>query len=162
MPRFVRFIFLLQRFQWLTCKYVDAGFMIVFVVFGVPLAYGWLLYKHGSAMNPKLPGYTLPMIVSKRDADSSIVHLRFLWEAYRPKYYAFEVFELIRKLAQTSLIVFIANGTATQIIIQLFISFVAISVLSGLQPYLRNDDNVLAALAQWIIFAVAFISLVVK
>jgi len=138
-----------------------AGFMCAVVIAGVPLTYAGLLWSHRRAMNPSREGYTAAMLSAVRDEDRTIAHLRFLWEPYVPRYYAFEVFEQARKLAQTSLVTLVPNGSAAQIVVQLIISFVAISVLSGLRPYRRADDNTLATFAQWVIFAVAFISLVV-
>ena len=50
-----------------------------------------------------------------RNADPSIRHLLFLFEEYEPRCYQFVVFECVRKLALTGLLIFVFAGSATQI-----------------------------------------------
>jgi hypothetical protein len=97
-----------------------------------------------------------------REQDESILYLQFLFKSYKPAFYWFEVAELIRKLAQTSLIVFFDPGSSQQIITQLFITAFFVSLVGWLQPYREAADNFLALLALWVIFGISFTSLLIR
>jgi hypothetical protein len=124
-----------------TAKYtsfaVYAGFMTLVWPMGVPAFYFTYLYRERARLNPK-SNSSEQIVIAVREQDPSVVYLRFLWcvrraapsrspspsrrRPYKPPYYWFEVFELIRKLAQTSLVVFVRNGSAEQMIFQLVIT----------------------------------------
>lgn len=70
-------------------------------------------------------------------------NLSFLYKAYRPNYWWFEVYELVRKLFLTGLIIFVAAGTATQIAIACVICVVTTALHLRLQPYEDRWDDIL-------------------
>jgi len=68
-------------------------------------------------------------------------HVTFLFVAYKPEYYLYEVVECVRRLSLASVIGMLPAETAssptTGFIICIFFNF----VLTTLQPFLRSDDN---------------------
>ena len=76
--------------------------------------------------------------------------------------YATETFELIRKLAQTSLVVFITPGSSPQVIFQLLVTVISVVMLNSLTPYIEYRHNLLASVAQWAIFGIALVTLLIK
>ena len=56
--------------------------------------------------------------------EGGAAHLGFLFDAYKPEYFYFEVYELLRKLAQTSLVAFLLPNSAAQIVLTLMLCFV--------------------------------------
>jgi hypothetical protein len=103
------------------------------------------------------------LLQAKGDAKYS--HLRatqFLFKEYEPRFWWFEAFECVRRLMITGGTVFFLEGSATQIVIALLVSLVSIQVYSLTQPYLEDEDNVLAMTAQWGIFFTLFMGLLVK
>jgi hypothetical protein len=140
-----------------------AIFATMLYIVGIPCMYFALLYRHRRAINPPMSGARdEAMIEAMRDEDKSIAHLRFLFRSYHPRFYWFEIFELLRKLAQISLLVFVTPGSTIQVIFELAMTFVVIAVLSGLRPYVNGNDTFLAVAAQWTIFAVAFLALLLR
>jgi len=70
--------------------------------------------------------------------DEAIEHdtrIRLLARGYRPDQYHFELVEIVRKLLQTSTMVFILPGGIIQIFSQSLITIVAISLLIYSKPY---------------------------
>jgi hypothetical protein len=88
-----------DRVGWL----ILASFGVVGYVFGIPLLYAYVLRR--SRLNE-----------SKKN------QVVFLTEPYRADLWWFEIFELVRKLFQTSLIVFVLNGSALQLCVMIVIS----------------------------------------
>jgi len=72
----------------------------------------------------------------------------FIEEAYEPAYYWWEVLEGLRKLLVTTLAVFFMDGSASQILATLLVALVFLLALRSYNPYLGDDDDVLAACAQ--------------
>lgn len=60
-----------------------------------------------------------------------------------------EIFNAAYKVTITGVLVFIAAGTATQVVVALLVALVALAVQSETHPYLSDGDNRLASLAHW-------------
>jgi hypothetical protein len=58
--------------------------------------------------------------------------------------------------------VFVATGTSLQMIYQLGVTLISVFILHVTRPYIKRGDLYLALLAQWVIFAISFISLLLK
>ena len=56
-----------------------------------------------------------------RADDHDIQHLSFLFGEFEPRCYLFVVYECVRRLALTGLLIFVYNGSATQVVVGLFI-----------------------------------------
>lgn len=142
---------------------VYAGFMVLIYPIGVPVLYGMLLYRERNKINPFAKADKLDKVAeAMRTQDRSIAYLHFLWQPYRARYYWFEIFELVRKLFQTSIVVFIAPGTSPQIVFQLLVTVVSVVIINSLVPYIEVKHNLLAVTAQWCIFGISLVTLLTK
>ncbi|GMH47655.1 hypothetical protein TrRE_jg12700, partial [Triparma retinervis] len=64
-----------------------------------------------------------------------------MYGSYEPKFWWFEVFETLRKLALTGFLVFLAPGTAAQVLFSLVMSFFAMRVYSDRQPFISDSTD---------------------
>ena len=69
-------------------------------------------------------------------------------QAYKDGYYWWEVVEILRKLFLTVLVVFFFEGSASQILATLLVALAFLVGLRSFNPYLADDDDVMAAGAQ--------------
>jgi hypothetical protein len=135
-----------------------ADFMVAVWIVGLPLFILGLLLSERQAINPKSD---FQQVINKvRDQDLEIVHLRFLWSPYLPRYFWFEVFEMARKFAQTSLVGFFPPSSISYVF-QIVITAASVVVLHALHPFNTRADNVLAIASLWMIIAVSFLAMLV-
>ncbi|CAN0211589.1 unnamed protein product, partial [Hapterophycus canaliculatus] len=80
---------------------------------GIPLTYLAVLYVGKERINsdPTNPEVS----IQKRETDATIQKSKFLWGTYRPAVYYYEVWECVRKLFLTGLLVYFKEGTSTQV-----------------------------------------------
>ena len=95
-----------------------------------------------------------------RAGDHDIQHLAFLFGEFEPRCYLFVVFECLRRLALTGLLIFVYNGSATQVVVVLFIAVISKHVMSEFNPYIEDSDDRLAKLGQLQILLLFVASLV--
>ena len=95
--------------------------MIGVYPFGIPFLYAILLYRKKSIL---LDG-------EARTEDEGVQGISFLWKMYEPHCWWFEVFECIRRLSLTGLIIFVYPDTPTQTVIAMILAIISIKV--GLQ-----------------------------
>eukprot|EP00903_Cladosiphon_okamuranus_P017519 g16134.t1 len=139
------------------------GYSIVMaVVFpaGIPLTYLAVLYMGKERINPEPEEPELS--IKKREEDATIQKTKFLWGTYRPAVYYYEVWECVRKLFLTGLLVYFEEGTSTQVVIAMLITLAGLRVLAGLRPYQREDENNLAEASLWVTFLTLFAGLLIK
>jgi hypothetical protein len=86
------------------------------------------------------------------NGNADMSRLSFLYEAYEPRVFWFEVVESIRRLALTAGLIFIKPGTASQILISLLICFASMRIYSGLAPFIKDSHDFLVEIAQWQLF----------
>jgi hypothetical protein len=141
--------------------YIYAVAMVIIYIIGIPVIYSFLLFINRGRLNPKMDGDEA-MLQDIRDQDKGIQHLAFLYSTYRIHAYWFEVAELLRKLFQTGVLVFAAPGTSLQIVFQLVITIVMVALLNYFRPYRLTENGILAVGAQWAIFGLSFICLLIK
>jgi hypothetical protein len=91
---------------------------------------------------------------------STIAHLEFLFAEYEPRCYLFIIFECVRRLMLTGLLIFIYAGSLTQIIVGQFIAVISMRILSMANPYIEDIDDSLANMGQLQIVLVFIASLV--
>jgi hypothetical protein len=72
----------------------------------------------------------------------------FLFEAYKPQCYYWEVFELVRKFLLTGVMSMVSPGSAAQVVMGLLVSFAAVVLYSRFNPYLERSVNQLGFFAQ--------------
>ena len=79
-----------------------------------------------------------------RADDHDIQHLSFLFGEFEPRCYLFVVFECLRRLALTGLLIFVYNGSATQVVVGLFIAVISKHIMMHFNPYIEDSDDWLA------------------
>jgi len=87
------------------------------------------------AINAAIKNYQEVVALHMRDNDQSVAHLDFLFGAYEPRCWYWEVVESVRRLALTGMLVFCMPDSASQLVIGMIISMAAIVVYSEIKPY---------------------------
>ena len=101
--------------------------------------------------------------IKLRSEDKSIQHLEFLFRDYEPRTYLFIVFECVRRLALTGMLIFIFPGSPSQIVIGLFVAVFSQGVTTAASPYVDASDENVAIVGQFqivLIFIASFVLLV--
>ena len=70
----------------------------------------------------------------------------------QPHFYFWESIECVRHLALTGMLVFFADGTELQIIVASLIALASLYMYSKYRPYLDDNVDTLASMAQLMIF----------
>lgn len=89
-------------------------------------------------------------------------NIKFLYKAYEPKYWYWEVLETSRRLLLTAVISIIADGEIMQIVFGAFIALIFMKLYGMYAPFLKDDDDALQELSQYQIFITLFISLLLR
>ena len=167
---------------------VYAVIMLFVYPVGIPLLYFAELWYHRKAINPDVsagappaadapadgdaPPAGLTIMTEKdvqelkiklRSEDKSIQHLEFLFRDYEPRTYLFIVFECVRRLALTGMLIFIFPGSASQIVVGLFVAVFSQLIIAAAGPYHEDQDDTLATVGQFqivLVFISSFVLLV--
>ena len=119
-----------------------SGLMVLLYPVGVPFMYWYLLWKrrhllscdHRMKEMEMSEDRALESALKEREANEekhkTLKALSFLYGSYEPKYWWFEVFETLRKLVLTGFLVFVAPGTAAQVLFSLVMCIGAMRVYS--------------------------------
>ncbi|GMI11479.1 hypothetical protein TrLO_g5191 [Triparma laevis f. longispina] len=91
-----------------------------------------------------------------------VKRISFLYSAYEPWCYYFEVIETVRKLFLTGGLIFFNPGTGSQIVFSLLISIASMRVYAYYSPFIKNDQDVIAEAAQWSLFFILFGALLIR
>ena len=127
--------------------------MIVVFPVGVPSIYFLLLWRKKERI--KVPA-------EERQADEGLLSLSFLFDAFKPEYWYFEVVETIRRLALTGLLSTIKPGSFTQLSSGLLIAAGGTILVSKLEPYQDHKDNLLAIMSGCQLMSVFVTSFFIK
>jgi hypothetical protein len=87
---------------------------------------------------------------------------RFLWQAYKPSMYYWEVVECARRLLLTGFVVFIFPGTAAQAAVACMLAVLSMVVEAKFSPLLESADAMLYMTGCIIIFLSMFMSLLIR
>lgn len=139
-----------DRTGWL----ILAGVGVAIYVVGIPLIYIFALWRVRKEINPPDKSQ-----IPDKTKYSTVM---FLTEIYKREYYYWEVVELIRKLIQTSLIIFLLDGSVLQMIVMIAVAMVMVQAINELKPYENEAANKLASVAQWELLIVSFLGLLLK
>jgi len=115
-----------------------------------------ILYPFG------IPVMFLLMLYFKRNDHPWDDNLSFLYKSYKPRYWWFEVYELVRKLLLTGLIIFVANGTATQLSIACILCILSICIHFRLSPYEEKFDDLLQSFSLAELLIMTYCALLLK
>ena len=87
----------------------------------------------------------------------------FFYSAYTPRYWWFEVFETLRKIALTGGLVFVSPGSAGQIVISMLMCMLSMRVYSGCMPFHNRSVNYYVFEAnRWQLFMTVFAALAIR
>eukprot|EP01033_Poteriospumella_lacustris_P006925 gene6925-4991_t len=91
-------------------------------------------------------------VETSRELSSKATALAFLWAAYEPQYWYWDVVEATRRIILTAVLSVIAPGTSSQNVLALLMSLLFIKLYGLYKPYVSDDDDTLAELGQFQIF----------
>merc|ERR1711907_632334 len=100
--------------------------------------------------------------IALRDKSEKIKHLRFLYFQYRPGMWAWEIFQCFHKVVLTGLLMFVLDGTALQIVIGIFVTFVIFGMFAYFQPFLDPKETILEVLALFAVFICLLLGLMFR
>eukprot|EP00903_Cladosiphon_okamuranus_P009051 g8653.t1 len=161
---------------------VYAGFMILVYPVGIPIVFAVMLWRKRSIINPPKdvppPGgvlnfphaqaargeerYGRPSEPDPRLSDRRIAETAFLWRAYRPEAYYYEVLECFRRLLLTGCLVFILPNSAGQAAVACVLAALTVVVFALVNPYGDDNDHRAYTLGALTIFLTMFMGLAVK
>jgi hypothetical protein len=128
--------------QWLPLAFLA----VIVYPFGMPTLFSFKLWQNRSRLgSPR---------VSNRYG--------FLYEQYRPEVYWWDIFELLRKLFLTGIIVLIAPGQVFQVIVVAMANLAFLVILLTERPHLEGPERNLAALSYIAISFTMFMGLILK
>ena len=132
-----------------------ASLMIFVYPIGIPALYYWLLYKvkdgiihRNEDISPKLRLAIMPS--------------SFLYSSYGPTFWFWECVETLRRIIMTGVLVLVAQGTSLQIALGLLLSLLFIKLYAHFAPFDDSMLNTDAEFAQYQVFFVLFIALLMK
>lgn len=126
---------------------------------GVPLYYYYVL--HSARQDIK----SLSERSSTIDLQALSIRLKpiqMLFEFYEPKLWYWEVVETVHRLLLTGVLVVIAKGSGTQIIVGAVIALSFVKVCEIFRPYMDPSVQTLREVCQWQIFIIFFCALILK
>jgi hypothetical protein len=82
--------------------------------------------------------------------------------AYKPRFYYWEGYDMVRKLCLVGMLVVAGRGSVAQLFLAVVISFVTFSLQITLQPYKHWEDNLFKAAVEVHIFLLVSVALVLK
>jgi hypothetical protein len=142
-------------------------------VVGIPLMYFLLLYYNRNAIagrdDPPVPldsadadqlavavqaerNNEPPVVPEKRELPSSVKRLAFLWDAYEPQFWYWEVVETTRRLMLTAVLSVCGAGTSVQSIFAVLLGLLYIKLYGYYAPYEKDADDIVAEVGQFQIF----------
>ena len=119
---------------------------------GIPALFACLLWRARDLIEPRTGDAIGDRLARERAAEEEPMRVggvAFLYADYKPSAWWYELFVMGRKLFMSGALVFVYEGTATQIVVALLVALGSLAVLTNVDPYLNPSDATLAQLAQW-------------
>jgi hypothetical protein len=88
--------------------------------------------------------------------------LKFLFGAYKPEYWYFELVETSRRLLMISVLSAIVPGSSSQAVLAILLSLVIMKLYNYFSPYGSSKNQILAEIGQYSVFLVFFASLIIQ
>jgi len=135
---------------------VFAGFMILIYPIGIPAMYFTLLYLQRDVLGDQ----------TKLDEEEAlgyfhIGHLVFLFDAYTPQFYWFEVLECFRRLILASVVGIISADAASSAVVGILAS-TASSYIMTWEPFIEKQDNFLGLVLAYSLILLFLAALMLK
>jgi hypothetical protein len=105
-------------------------------------------------------GPSTAILISKRS--KTVMRISFLWEAYKPQYWYWELVETSRRILLTAVLSIYATGTTEQTVVGIMMAFIFMKVYSHFDPYISKQDSKLAEIGQTQIVATYFAAVVIS
>jgi hypothetical protein len=146
---------------------VYAAFMVALYPLGIPAVYAYLLWSHKELLNATAASTgsssgSFSSTLRRRNEHISLNTSQFLWQAYRPGMYYWELVECARRLLLTGAIVFIYPNTATQAAVACVLSVLSLGVVLRFRPHCDTVSEHLYVTGSAIIFLSIFLALLIK
>ncbi|CAM9236456.1 unnamed protein product, partial [Sphacelaria rigidula] len=147
---------------------VYACFCVLIYPLGIPAAFCYFLVRQRSKINPHVekPANAgredVREKIEKRQSDETVAPTAFLWGAYYPKRYYYEVCECLRRLMLTGLLVFTLRDCPGQLGVSCIFAFLSLQLFEALKPHVDRVDIQLYRTGCWVIFFSNFLALVIK
>ena len=168
--------------------YMYACFMIIIYPFGILFYYAYLLYScksdimhrdddgkdvenhKGNAVVPSEDDkYVNPENFSNlvfenttaKAISPQATRLAFLWVAYKPEFWYFEIIETSRRMMMTAVLSVISPGSSSQLVLAILLSVLYTKLYESISPYAENFDNATANLGLRQIAVTFFTALIV-
>jgi hypothetical protein len=88
--------------------------------------------------------------------------LSFLWEAYEPRFWYWEIIETTRRIMLTAVLSVLDPGSSGQSIVAVLIALFYIKVYGYFNPYREDSDDILSETGQFQIFFTFFCALIIQ
>ena len=113
------------------------------------------------------PTVSRPMLLHRISVKYDDLHeqaqgMAFLWEAYKPEFWYWELIETFRRMLLTSVLSICGTGTIQQTVFGIFLAYSFNKVYSYYQPYRVFSDFRLSEIGQTQIFLTYFITLILS
>eukprot|EP00752_Nemacystus_decipiens_P010943 g9725.t1 len=142
---------------------IYAAIMICIYPLGIPAAFCFLLLRQGSRINPPMdPNGDQQAVMERRAADRAIAPTYFLWNAFVPNRYYYEVLECGRRLLLTGLLVFLQPDSPGQVAFGCIFAFLSLMVFELLRPHADKVERQLYRTGCLLIFFTNFLALTIK
>ena len=102
------------------------------------------------------------VIESQQELSPATLRLAFLYSAYEPQFWYFELIETNRRLMMTAVLSILSPGTSEQAVAAVVLSVFYIKLYNHTAPYCEDSDDVLAETGQFQIFFTFFFGLVLS
>ncbi|GMI37858.1 hypothetical protein TeGR_g14131, partial [Tetraparma gracilis] len=120
---------------------VYAGVMMLVYPVGIPTLYGVLLWRAREQLREE-----------GREGQEKLHKIAFLWQDYEPELWWFEVFDCVRRLSLTGLLVFVFKGQASQIVVAMVLASLSVVAFVHWRPFVKDANDNLAIVSQVAIF----------
>jgi len=127
---------------------------------GIPLLYFIVLFRKKDEFDPIPDNFEESQ--RSRSKNPELKPYIFLFLAYQPHAWWFEVYECFRRLLLSAALVFFLDGTSMQIVIGITIAILSIKLYAIIEPFVFLSTSYLAEICQWSIFAILFSGLLIK
>ncbi len=136
--------------------------MIIIYPIGIPLFYFLCLYQVRDAIsNRALSTETSRKVIEQSEEEGKAkAALAFLWSAYEPCFWYWEIIETFRRIMLTAVLSILAPGSSKQNVFGIVLTFLFTKLYGFYQPYLEDNDDLLADLGQVQIFFTFFATLI--
>ncbi len=90
------------------------------------------------------------------------MRLAFLWKAYKPEFWHWEIVENSRRIFLTAVLSVCSTGSTKQYVLGILVAFFFMKLYAYFQPYIEYQDYRLAEIGQTQIFITYFAALIVS